>query len=97
MLLVNPDTGSKPTKGLNKLKILEIPPFLENGVLVLDFSSRAQILNDYFIMHSSTLDNGSDISQDLTIYVTQLTIREFFYLRASFLKPGSAQMWLKEN
>ena len=46
--LSNPSTGSKlywtlVNKMLNKAKIPEIPPLLENDVFVLDFISNAQI------------------------------------------------------
>ena len=49
--LLNPSTGSKlywslVNKMLNKAKIPEIPPLIENGVFVLDFASKTQIFND---------------------------------------------------
>ena len=68
--LSNPSTGSKlywslVNKMLNKAKIPEIPPLLENDVFVLDFASKAQIFNDYFILQCTILDTGSDVPHDL--------------------------------
>ena len=75
--LSNPSTGSKlywslVNKMLNKAKIPEIPPLLENDVFVLDFASKAQIFNDYFILQCTTLDTGSDVPHDLPTNCSQL-------------------------
>ena len=75
--LSNPSTGSKlywslVNKMLNKAKIPEIPPLLENDVFVLDFASKAQIFNDYFILQCTTLDTGSDVPHDLPKNSSQL-------------------------
>ena len=48
-------------KVLNKAKIPEIPPLLENDIFVLDFKTKPQIFNDYFILHCTTIDTGSEI------------------------------------
>ena len=58
---------------LEKAKIPEIPPLLENGVFVLDFASKAQIFNDYFILQCTTLDTGSEVRNDLPAEFSQLT------------------------
>ena len=50
----------------------EIPPLLENDVFVLDFASKAQIFNDYFILQCTTLDTGSDMPHDLPTNCSQL-------------------------
>ena len=50
---------------LNKVKIPMIPPLLENGVFVTDFTEKAQIFNDYFILQCTTIDTGSEIPRDL--------------------------------
>ena len=68
--LSNPSTGRKlywslVKKMFNKAKIPEIPPLLENNVFVLDFASKAQIFNDYFILQCTTLDTGSEVPNDL--------------------------------
>ena len=52
--LSNPNTGRKTywslvNKLLNKTKIPIIPPLLENGIFVLDFSAKAQIFNDFCV------------------------------------------------
>ena len=64
--LSNPNTGRKTywsliNKILNKAKIPIIPPLLENDILVLDFSAKAQIFNDYFVLQCTTLDTASEI------------------------------------
>ena len=58
---------------LNKAKIPEIPPLLENDVFVLDFASKAEIFNDYFILQCTTLDTGSDVPHDLPTNCSKLT------------------------
>ena len=78
--LSDPSTGTKKywsliNKILNKAKIPEIPPLLENDIFVLDFASKAQIFNDYFILQCTTLDTGSEIPSDLPVTASQL--REF--------------------
>ncbi len=100
--LANPATGSKTywsliNKVLNKVKIPEIPPLLENDIFVLDFSSKAQIFNDYFILQCSTLDTGSEIPGDPPEYGTQLTnvsITDEKILRIiRSLNPNKAHGW----
>ena len=64
--LSGPSSGTKiywsvVNKILNKAKIPEIPPLLENDIFVLDFASKAQIFNDYFILQCTALDTGSEI------------------------------------
>ena len=48
---------------LNKAKIPIIPPLLENGLFVTDFTKKAQLFNDYFILQCTTIDTGSVIPQ----------------------------------
>ena len=48
-------------KVLNKNKVPSIPPLLENGIFVTDFSEKAQLFNDYFASQCSTIDTGSVI------------------------------------
>ena len=48
-------------KVLNKNKVPSIPPLLENGIFVTDFSEKAQLFNDYFARQCSTIDTGSVI------------------------------------
>ena len=58
---------------LNKTKIHLIPPLLENGKFGLDFESKAQFCNDYFILRCTTLDTGCDIPNATLLYVPVLT------------------------
>ena len=48
--LSNADTGQKPYW----TKIPVIPPLLENYIFVLDYKTKAQILNDYLILQCTT-------------------------------------------
>ena len=48
---------------LNKAKISIIPPLLENGLFVTDFTEKAQLFNDYFILQCTTIDTGSVIPE----------------------------------
>ena len=47
-------------KILSKAKIPVIPPLLENDIFVLDFESKAQIFNDYFVLQCTTIDTGNE-------------------------------------
>ena len=46
---------------INKKKSLNIPPLLENGLFVTNPSSKANILNDYFVEQCSILTTGSTL------------------------------------
>ena len=68
-ILANPGTSGKTywsliNTVLNKAKIPIIPPLLENGLFITDFSAKAQIFNDYFILQCTTIDTGSEIPRD---------------------------------
>ena len=87
--LSDPSTGTKMywslvNKILNKAKIPEIPPLLENDIFILDFASKAQIFNDYFILQCTTLDTGCEIPCDLPENMSQLT--EFAISEEKILK-----------
>ena len=67
--LANPGTSRKTywtliNTVLNKAKIPIIPPLLENGLFITDFTEKAQLFNDYFILQCTTIDTGSEIPQD---------------------------------
>ena len=100
--LSDPSTGTKKywcliNKILNKAKIPEIPPLLENDIFVLDFSSKAQIFNDYFILQCTTLDTGSEIPSDVPVIASQL--QEFVISEEKILRiirnlnPNKAHGW----
>ena len=52
---------------LNKAKIPIIPPLLEDGLFVTDFTEKAQIFNDYFIHQCTTIDTGSSIPERIPV------------------------------
>ena len=58
--LANPGTSSKTywtliNTVLNKAKIPMIPPLLENGLFVTDFTEKAQIFNDFLYFNAQPL------------------------------------------
>ena len=64
--LSNRATGKKLywtliNKTLNIAKIPIIPPLLENDIFVMDFLTKAEILNEYFIQQCTTIDTGSEL------------------------------------
>ena len=76
--LGDPGTNSKTYWNLintdqNKAKIPLISPLLENGLFVTDFTEKAQIFNDYFILQCTTIDTGSEIPQGTPVSTTLLT------------------------
>ena len=44
---------------LNKARVPNIPPPLENDKFILDFTAKAEIFNDHFAKQCSTIDSGS--------------------------------------
>ena len=53
--LANPGTTRKTywsliNTVLNKAKMPIMPPLLENGLFITDFTEKAQIFNDYFLL-----------------------------------------------
>ena len=100
--LSNADTGEKTywsliNKVLNKAKIPEIPPLLENDIFVLDFKTKAQIFNDYFILQCTTIDTGSEMPNIATSNVPALAsihISEDKILKIiRSLNPNKAHGW----
>ena len=66
-------------KVLNKSKIPPIPPLLENGVFVTDFTEKAQSFNDYFARQCSTIDTSSVIpsqSPKTTTIIADISISD---------------------
>ena len=82
---------------MNKAKIPEIPPLLENDIFVLDFKTKAQIFNDYFILQCTTIDTGSEIPNIATSNVPALAsihISEDKILKIiRSLNPNKAHGW----
>ena len=82
---------------LNKAKIPIIPPLLENGLFITDFTEKAQLFNDYFILQCTTIDTGSEIPQDTP--GTSTLIGEFVISEEKILKiirslnPNKAHGW----
>ena len=87
--LANPGTSNRTywtliNTVLNEAKIPIIPPLLENGLFITDFTEKAQLFNDYFILQCTTIDTGSEILQD-TPGISTL-IGEFFISEEEILK-----------
>ena len=62
--LGHPATGMKSywsllKSVLNKTRVPNIPPLLENDKFVLDFTAKAEIFNDHLAKQCSTIDTGS--------------------------------------
>ena len=100
--LANPGTSSKTywtliNTVLNKVKIPMIPPLLENGLFVTDFTEKAQIFNDYFILQCTTINTGSEIPQDdpvTTTLISHFVISEEKILNIiRSLNPNKAHGW----
>ena len=100
--LANPGTSSKTywtliNTVLNKVKIPIIPPLLENGLFITDFTEKAQLFNDYFILQCTTIDTGSEIPQDAP--VTTTLINDFVISEEKILNiirslnPNKAHGW----
>ena len=100
--LASPGTSSKTywslsNTVLNKAKIPIIPPLLENGLFITDFTEKAQLFNDYFILQCTTIDTGSEIPQQTP--VTTTLINDFVISEEKILKiiralnPNKAHRW----
>ena len=66
--LANPGTSRKTYWSLintlrNKAVIPIIPPLLENGLFITDFTKKAQLFNEFFILQCKTIDTGSELPQ----------------------------------
>ena len=74
-----------------------IPPLLENGLFVTDFTEKAQIFNDFFILQCTTIDTGSEIPQDIpltTTLISDFTISDEKILNIlRSLNPNKAHGW----
>ena len=82
---------------LNKAKIPIIPPLLENGSFITDFSEKAHIFNEYFILQCTTIDTGSELPQDappLTSLISDFPISDEKILNIiRSLNPNKAHGW----
>ena len=82
---------------LNKAKIPIIPPLLENGLFITDFTEKAQLFNDYFILQCMTIDTGSEIP--LETLRNPISISDFIISDEKILKiirslnPNKAHGW----
>ena len=73
--LANPGTSNRIywsliNNVLNRAKIPIIPPLLENGLFVTDFTEKAQLFN--FILQCTTIDTGSEIPQNIPVAASLL-------------------------
>ena len=69
--LANPRTSSKTywsllNTVLSKAKTHIIPHLLENGAFLTDFSEKAQLFNDHFVLQCTELNTDSEIPRDET-------------------------------
>ena len=46
---------------INKKKLVNIPPLLENGTFITNVQTKATIFNDFFAQQCSTITTGSTI------------------------------------
>ena len=102
--LANPGTSRKTYWSLintllNKAKIPIIPPLLENGLFITDFTEKAQLFNDYFILQCTTIDTGSDLPRNIpvpTSLISDLNISEEKILNIiRSLNPNKAHAGMK--
>ena len=100
--LANPGTSRKTYWSLintllNKAKIPIIPPLLENGLFITDFTEKAQLFNDYFILQCTTIDTGSGLPRNIpvpTSLISDLNISEEKILNIiRSLNPNKAHGW----
>ena len=75
--LANPETSKKTywsllNNVLHKARIPIIPPLLENNSCITDFSEKAQVFNDYFMLQCSTIDTGSILPNHAPVVSTVL-------------------------
>lgn len=67
-ILAKPGTYSKNywsliSSVLNKAKVPNLPPLLENGLLITDITAKAQLSNDHFVQQCTVINTGSEIPQ----------------------------------
>ena len=100
--LASPGTPSKTywsliNTVLNKAKVPIIPPLLDNGLFVTDFTEKAQLFNDYFMLQCTTIDTGSAIPEHIP--VTSTLINTFAISEEKILQiirslnPNKAHGW----
>ena len=82
---------------LNKAKVPLIPPIPENGIFITDFTEKAQLFNDYFILQCTTIGTDSEIPADSP--VTAPLINDFIISEDRILNiirslnPNKAHAW----
>ena len=100
--LSNPETGKKLywsliNKILNKAKIPLIPPLIENDILVLGFTAKAELFTDYFIQQCTTIDTRSELPLTpvpITSLLTGFSISDEKILNIiRSLNPNKAHGW----
>ena len=68
---------------------------MENDIFVLDFTTKAQIFNDYFILQCTTIDTGSQVPNIVTSNVptwTHISDEKILKIIRS-LNPNKAHGW----
>ena len=85
------------------MKRLKIPDLiikdslLENGLFITNFTEKAQLCNDYFILQCTTIDTGSEIPHDTagsSTLISDFAISEENILNIiRSLNPNKAHGW----
>ena len=100
--LAGPGTPSKTywpliNTVLNKAKIPIMPSLLENGLFVTDFTEKAQLFNDYFILQCTMINTGSEIPEHIPVtstLINSFVISEEKKLQIiTSLNPNKAHGW----
>ena len=82
---------------LNKARVSNIPPLLENDKFILDFAAKADIFNDHFVKQCITINTGSPIPYDTLPIAPPLTdfaiSSEKILSMIRSLNPGKAHGW----
>ena len=100
--LASPGTSNKKywsliNTVLNRGKIPIIPPLLENGLFISDFTEKAQIFNDYFLLQCTTIDTGSRIPLNFpnpSTFISDVPVSDEKILNIiRSLNPNKAHGW----
>ena len=88
-ILANPGTSNRNywsliNTVLNNAKIPMIPPLLENWLFVTDFTEKAHVFNDRFILQYTMIDTGSEIPQNIPVAASLL--KDFIIFDKQILK-----------
>ena len=94
--MANPETCSKTywSSVWHKAKVPLIPPILENGIFITDFTEKAQLFNDYFINQCTKIGTDDELPGDSPVkapLIYDFIISEDRILGS--LNPNEAHSW----